>query len=119
MRKINKNRLDGLHNVIYNNVMLPKYKQDKHNRTAKFLIGFVVFMLVAVVAFKSVELRKIKAEYAAEEAYLNEQIAIEEDRKAEIAQYETYTKTKAYVEDVARDKLGLVYKGEILFKDEN
>ena len=76
-----------MHNIGYNYVMLPKIKQERHNRTAKFLIGFVVFMLVAVVAFKSVELRKIKAEYAAEEAYLNEQIAIEENRKAEIAQY--------------------------------
>ena len=35
------------------------------------------------------------------------------------AEYETYTQTKKYIEEVARDKLGLVYEGEILFKDEN
>ena len=29
------------------------------------------------------------------------------------------TKTRKYVEEVAKDKLGLVYDGEIIFKPEN
>ena len=40
-------------------------------------------------------------------------------RSLEIEEYEKYTQTKKYIEEVARDKLGLVYEGEILFKDEN
>ena len=32
---------------------------------------------------------------------------------------EKYTKTRKYVEEVAKDKLGLVYDGEIIFKPEN
>ena len=115
----NKMKLDGLHNIGYNYVMLPKIKQERHNRTAKFLIGFVVLMLVAVIAFESNELRVKRDTYAAKEELLQQQIDKEEERAEEIAEYETYTKTKAYVEDIARDKLGLVYKGEILFKDEN
>ena len=48
-----------------------------------------------------------------------EQIAAEEQRALEIEEFEKYTHTKKYVEEVARDKLGLVYEGEILFKDDN
>ena len=42
-----------------------------------------------------------------------------EVREEEIAEYEKYTQTKKYVEEVAKEKLGLVYEGEIIFKDEN
>ena len=50
---------------------------------------------------------------------LQEQIKEEEKRAEDIAEYEKYTQTKKYIEDVAKDKLGLVYEGEIVFKDEN
>ncbi|MCI9333955.1 MAG: hypothetical protein HFI98_04245 [Lachnospiraceae bacterium] len=43
----------------------------------------------------------------------------EQKRAQEIDEFEKYTHTKKYVEEVARDKLGLVYEGEILFKNEN
>lgn len=99
--------------------MLPRSGRIKENKTAKFLIGFVVVMLLAVIAFKSVELRNKRDYYAQRQQQLEEEIAAEEARAEEIAEYETYTKTKAYVEEIARDKLGLVYEGEILFKDEN
>ena len=40
----------------------------------------------------------------------------EERRAEEIAEFEAYTRTKKYVEDVAKEKLGLVYEDEIIFK---
>lgn len=93
--------------------------KNKQNRGARFLIEFVVFLLLIVISVKSYELRQKRAEYLEREAQLSQEIAYEEDRAISIAEFETYTKTKAYVEEVARDKLGLVYEGEILFKDEN
>lgn len=84
-----------------------------------FLIGFVVVMLVCVVLYKSAELREKRDYYSERMEQLEAEIAKEEKRAEEIAEYETYTQTKAYVEEVARNKLGLVYEGEILFKDEN
>lgn len=99
--------------------MLPRKTKNKQNRIAMFLISFIVLMLVIVVFVKSMELNQKKNEYQLKEAQLTEAIQKEEDRAQEIAEYETYSKTKAYVEDIARDKLGLVYEGEILFRDEN
>ena len=39
-------------------------------------------------------------------------------RSEEIEEYRKYTQTKKYAEDVAKEKLGLVKKDEILLKPE-
>ena len=53
------------------------------------------------------------------EEALEEAIASEERRAEEIEELEAYTKTKKYVEDVAKEKLGLVYEDEIIFKSKD
>ncbi len=95
------------------------YRKRRQNRFGMFLVSVVVVMLLVVVAFNSIGLREKKAAYQQKEAALEEQIAAEEERAKEIDEFETYTHTKKYIEEVARDKLGLVYEGEILFEDEN
>ena len=49
---------------------------------------------------------------------LKDQIAQEEARGEELENYSKYINTKQFVEQVAREKLGLVYPGEIIFKGE-
>jgi cell division protein DivIC len=83
------------------------------------LVTTVVLMMLLVVTVKSVELREKRATYMAKEEALMEEIEAEQARTEEIAEYEKYTQTKKYVEEVAKEKLGLVYDGEIIFKDEN
>lgn len=95
------------------------YRKRRQNRFGMFLAYIVVIMLLIVVAFDSIELKAKKASYQQKEAALMDQIAAEEQRALEIEEFEKYTHTKKYVEEVARDKLGLVYEGEILFKDDN
>lgn len=38
--------------------------------------------------------------------------------QAEIKEFKKHAKTDDYVEEIAREKLGLVHKGEIVFKPE-
>lgn len=94
------------------------YRKRRQNYFGMFLVSVVVVMMLIVVAFNSVELMAKKGAYQQKEASLKEQIAAEEERAREIEEFEKYTHTKKYIEEVARDKLGLVYEGEILFKDE-
>ena len=94
------------------------YRKKRQNKFGMFLVSVVVIMLMVVVAVKSVELREKKAFYAQKEQTLLEQIEAETKRSEEIDEYEKYTQTKKYIEDVAKDRLGLVYEGEIIFKDE-
>ena len=88
--------------------------QRKHLRAMGiFLIVMAVF---CVTAIGSLQLKQKNQTYQNREAALEKQIADETERSKEIEDLETYTKTKKYVEDVAKEKLGLVYEDEILFK---
>lgn len=95
------------------------YRKRRQNRFGMFLVSLVVVMLLIVVAFNSIGLMAKKVSYQQKEAVLQEQIAVEQERAQEIEEFEKYTHTKKCIEEVARDKLGLVYEGEILFEDEN
>ena len=95
------------------------YRKKRQNRFGMFLVSIAMLMMLIVVAVSSAGLRAKKEAYQQKELALQEQIEAEEERALEIEEYKKYTQTKKYIEEVARDKLGLVYEGEILFKDEN
>lgn len=92
------------------------FRKKRQNRLGMFLVLMVVLMLLVVVFLKSAELRQKQETYAARERVLQEQIDAEKARTEEIEEYRKYTQTKKYVEEVAKDKLGLVNEGEIIYK---
>ena len=94
------------------------YRKRHQNRFSMFLVSLVVLMIMVVVAVRSVELQQKIEGYDTQIASLTTQIEAENTRAEEIEEYRKYTQTKAYVEEVAKDKLGLVYEGEILFKED-
>lgn len=93
------------------------YRKKNQNRFSMFLVMLVVLMLMAVVAVRSMDLQKKIDAKNQEKQRLEEQIAREELRSREIEEFGKEIQTKGYIEDIARDKLGLVYEGEILFKE--
>ncbi len=95
------------------------YRKKNQNRLSMFLVTVVVLMIMVIVAVRNVELQQKIDIYAAKEAELLVQKEAELARTEEIEEYGKYTQTKRYVEEVAKDKLGLVYEGEILFKEED
>lgn len=95
---------------------LKERKRRSQNRFAMMSISTVVLMLLVVITLKSVELHEKNDYYASREAVLTKQIEQEQERTEEIAEYKKYVKTKKYVEEVAKDKLGLVYSDEVIFK---
>lgn len=94
------------------------FRKKKQNRLGMFLVATVILILMLVVTVKSVELRGKQAINTQRQEQLLEQIAQEEKRRDEIEEYKKYTQTKKYIEEVAKDKLGLVNEGEIVFKEE-
>ena len=92
-----------------------KSKNSLSNRMA--LIGItVVVASLAVVVHIGGSLRERDLEYQAREQALEKSLAKEEARAAELEEYRVYVQTKQYIEKVAKEKLGLVNKDEILFK---
>jgi len=82
------------------------------------LVTAVVFLVTVAVLMSGVELKRRYREYDAREVELTRQIEAEEKRAEEIEEFRKKTQTKRYVEEVAKEKLGLVYEGEILFQEE-
>ena len=82
------------------------------------MVMMVVLMVLIVVSVKSIELRQKQEAYAARIEQLQEQVEAENQRALEIEEYGKFSQTKKYVEEVALDKLGLVYEDEIIFKSE-
>ena len=84
------------------------------------LIGItaVVLSLAVVVNIGASSLREKDLEYQAREISLEKEEAKEDARTARLEEYGIYVQTKQYVEKIAKEKLGLVKKDEILFKAE-
>ena len=51
--------------------------------------------------------------------YQEAQVAKEEERAKQLEEYRVYVQTKQYIEKVAKEKLGLVNRNEILLKPSN
>ena len=86
------------------------------NRLAIIGITLVVFSLGVVVNVKSASMRKKDLEYQVREEALMQQLDQEKNRAQELEEDKVYVQTKQYVEEVAKQKLGLVKPDEILLK---
>lgn len=91
-------------------------KRVQQHKSSMLGICGVILLLVVVVSINSITLRAKNQSYKAQEAELKAQIELEEERAAEIEELEAYVSTDAYIEQVAKDKLGLLHDNEIIFK---
>ena len=74
-------------------------------------------MIMVVVSISGRKLRE-KIDAVSETQTRYERLLQEEEkRKQDIEEFGKYTQTKKYVEEVAQDKLGLVYEGDIIWND--
>lgn len=86
------------------------------HKRSKFAIAAVLVMMVVMVTMGSMSLKAKEQQCIAREAKLEEQLKQENARTKQIKEMEKYADTDAYVEEIAREKLHLVHKNEIIFK---
>ena len=92
-------------------------KTDRwENRISTIGITMVVASLAVVVNVKSSSMKKKDLEYQMREDALVRQLEQEKTRADELEEYRVYVQTKQYIEEVAKQKLGLVKPDEILLK---
>ena len=96
--------------------ILKQKKQISQHKRSVIGISVVILLLVAVIVMSSVSLSEKNKAYIAQEQELQAQIEEEQKRAEEIADLEEYVGTDEYIEQVAKDKLGLVHENEILFR---
>ena len=95
------------------------FRKRKQNRLAMLSITIVVAMLLTVVSINSWRLREKQNSYIEQEEALQKQIDEQDQRTQDLEELKKYTQTKKYAEEVAKDKLGMVYNDEIVFKSDN
>ena len=92
-----------------------KKRMQRHMRSVLAVCAVIVLLFV-VVSVNSVTLKAKERVYQAQEEELEGQIKEEKARAKEIEDLDEYVGTDEYVEDVAKEKLGLVHENEIIFK---
>ncbi len=94
-------------------------RPKRRKKLSPFTVAGVMVLccvLCGSFTYKTVSLKAESAKYSAQISELKKEKKKLKEEKAEIKDYESYVKTKEYTEEVARDKLGLVYPNEIIFE---
>ena len=95
------------------------YKRVRNNRLSVFAITIIVGLLLVVISVDSRTLMEKNKALKEKEEELTAQLELEKARTEELDEFEKYTKTKKYAEEMAKKKLGLVHENEIIFKTED
>ena len=94
-----------------------KKRRKDNNRIGRRCISIILLVFVIVMSVKIVELYEKDQEYIEIEAEREELLKDEQERKAELEEYEAYTQSQQGKEDIAKSKLGLVHDNEMVFKE--
>ena len=92
-------------------------KNKKNISSALFILG-VTIVFFCFMKVKSDDLMETKAKLQQEVTALEIKLEEEQVRSEKLKEFEVYTHTKKYAEEVAKDVLGYVYEDEIIFKPE-
>lgn len=90
-----------------------------NNRAGKICISMILIVFVIVMSVQIVKIYQKDQELIETQAEREAQLEEETTRQQELEEYEAYTQTNEYIEDVAKSKLGLAYDNEIIFKEED
>ena len=91
----------------------------RSNRRCMMGITIVVLLLLIVLQIQSQKLIRKNDNYEVRKAELEQAIKDEKVRAGEIKDLQKYIDSDEYIEKIARDKLGMVYKDEVIFKVED
>ena len=95
-----------------------KRKSNRNNRAGKICISMILVVFAAAMSVQIVKAYQKDQEYAGKQEQLEVQLQDETARQEELQNYQSYTQSQEYVEDIAKSKLGLAYDNEIIFKEE-
>lgn len=102
---------------------LERERRRRQQKRQKFIGISVCVVLVALVVCaviygnKSLSVRN--EQYKAQIEELNKQIEQQQAKSDELEEYRKYVQTKKFVEQIAKDKFGMLYPNEILLKPDN
>ncbi len=94
-------------------------RRRRRKRLSPFtVVGILIlcFVLCGTMVYKTASLQAQSAQYSAQIRELKKEQKKLEEEKTELKDYQSYVKTKEHTEEIAREKLGLLYPNEIIFE---
>ncbi len=88
----------------------------RKSKSGLILVLIVVLVVIAISSMRAMSLHEKSEELAVTERQLEAQIQAAETKAEELENREKYMQTKKYIEDEAKNKLGLVYPDEIVIR---
>jgi cell division protein DivIC len=95
-----------------------RMRRRRKNKTGIGIITFLVLIICGIVSYRGFGLAQEKSEKEVQIERLKTKIEAQKEREDEIDDFQKYAKTNQYIEKIAREKLGLVYKDEVIIKPE-
>lgn len=105
--------------TVENKAAAAEYQKNvkKKKRSGRIGMAIVFVFLLVVMSVQVANLYEKRAEYQKVEAAKEAELEEQKKRQEDLAEYEEYTKSDDYVEDTAKEKLGLIYENEIIFRE--
>ena len=94
-----------------------RYKRHRRGRG----LGIILLMVMSIfitIRYARTRLDEERTDLKAQVEQLSTSISQEKERTEEIKDLKAYVQTKKYVEDMAREKFGLVYPDEVIIQAE-
>lgn len=99
---------------------MKKKKKQKIRRLFRYMkktfILCILFVLITAAIVHGSSMQKRQKVYDKQIEQLQKEVKEEKKKAKEIEDYKKYIQTDEYIENMARDKLGMAKKDEILFK---
>lgn len=93
-----------------------KRGRRRRRRTSLYLVMLVVGVFLATLVIQGAGLKADCQRLETEQSQLVQKKKDLQKEQEKIKDKENYMKTDEYIEDIAREKFGLVYDNEIIFK---
>ena len=98
------------------NWMRKTEKKERKHRKSMRIIALVLVTACLGLGFKTWQVHQQIEEYAVVQEEVSKQISEAEKLQEDIREKLDYQKSAAFIEDIAREKLGLIFENEIIFK---
>ena len=95
------------------------YQTKYHNKTSIYIVLFTLILFAAVLFVNCNSLNEKRQKLQTEEAQYQEILEKEQQETLDLQELEKSTQTKKYYEQIAKERLGMVYEDEIIFKEKD
>lgn len=97
-------------------VVVRNTKRKEKRKNGLKIIAVAVLVLFAVITYSGMQLKEEKRALEKQKAELEEQLQTEKERSGELEEQRAYMQTVRYIEEIAREVLGLVYPDETILR---